>query len=374
MKKIFTLSLIAFVISASNIYAQTVATFSISELNSYINAYTAPFAKSVPIALSGGWAHTAKVHSTLGFDLSFGTSLVFIPSSEGMVSSSKISFPANSTLSFTNQNVDVPTIRGNGDNIPQLQYTLTEPNTGQSLTGNFDAFKGVGLSLSMAPYIQLGFGLPKGTEIIGRFIPDVSNVANKALSSATDTKLEKTSLWGIGVKHDIKQWIPVVSKLPFLQISGLIAYSQFHTGFAGGDLTITPATLSITSGSLVSNTALWEDQKFNMKASSFTGTLLVGASIPVFQPFIGLGFNSGKFESGLYGTYPDAEIVENTTNGVEFQVNTSTKDPMVIKTNSTNFNFQAGARLKLGPIVINYTLSLQNGYKMHTGALAVTIR
>ena len=118
----------------------------------------------------------------------------------------------------------------------------------------------------------------------------------------------------------------------------------------------------------------WSDQKFNMKASSFSGSLLVGANFPVFQPFIGVGLNSAKFESGLYGTYPVIEVVENTSSGVEFQVNNSEKDPLTVTTNETNFNLQTGARLKLGPIVLHYALSLQNAYKMHSFGLAVTIR
>lgn len=363
MKKIFTLSIIAMVITVSSSKAQT---FQVSDLNSYINAYTAPFAKSVPVALSGGWAHTAKVHSSLGFDVTLGASLVFIPTSEGVTKASNIDLPTGFSFTGLNANGEVPTIRGeSGGTPPQINYDFG--NGAPTLT--FDAFSGIGLGLSAAPYLQFGFGLPKGTEVIGRFIPDVSNMTNSILSKTADVSLEKTGLWGIGVKHDIKQWIPVVSKVPFLQISGLFAYTRFYTGFSGGDLAITPEVLNISNGSLANNTTLWENQNFSMKASSFSGSLLVGASIPVFQPFIGLGFNSGKFESGLYGTYPIVEVDGSN----KLAINNSEDDPLVVEQKFTNFNFQAGARLKLGPIVFHYALSMQK-YNMHTAGLAVTLR
>jgi hypothetical protein len=362
MKKIFTLSFVALVIALSSLKAQT---FQVSDLNSYINAYTAPFAKSIPVALSGGWAHTAKVHGTLGFDVTLGSSLVFIPTTEGVTKYTDISLPNGFTFTGVNANGDVPTIRGeSGGTVPRINYDFGDDVP----TLTFDAFNGIGLGLSAAPYLQFGFGLPKGTELIGRFIPDVSNIANSVLSETADVSLEKTGLWGIGVKHDIKQWIPVVSKVPFLQISGLVSFTKFYTGFSGGDLAITPTVLGISNGSLASNTTLWDNQNFSMKASSFSGSLLVGASIPVFQPFIGLGFNSGKFESGLYGTYPIVEVEDN-----DLAINNSEEDPLVVEQKFTNFNFQAGARLKLGPIVFHYAMSMQK-YTMHTFGLAVTLR
>lgn len=366
MKKIFTLSFIALALLLNQAKAQE-ATFSLSDLNSYVNAYTSPFAKAMPIGLSSGWATTAKTHSTLGFDLTLSTSLVMIPSSEGTVAASSIDLPAS--FSFSNPGADVPTIRGDKDLTPP-DIDIVLQSGSQSQTLSFPAFKGLNMGIVPSAAIQVGFGLPKGTDIMVRFIPDFSGTVNNLVPDNVDVSLEKTSMWGLGVKHDIKQWIPVVSKVPFLQISGLLAYSKFKTGFSGGALAVTPDVLGITNGTLANNDALWNDQSFNMNASSFSANLLVGASLPVFQPFIGLGLNRGSFESGFYGTYPIVEI--NSTNG-NFEINDSESDPLVVKQTVNNFNFQAGARLKLGPIVFHYALSMQK-YNMHTAGLAVTLR
>ena len=108
--------------------------------------------------------------------------------------------------------------------------------------------------------------------------------------------------------------------------------------------------------------------------SSFNGSLLIGASIPVFQPFIGVGFNTSKFDGGLLGNYPVIDVVANPTNPTEYmQVNSSESDPLMVEVKETDFNFQAGARLKLGPIVFFYAWTKQT-YSMHSGGLAVTLR
>lgn len=367
MIRIITLS-VALVLMAGlqNLKAQQ-STFSLNMMESYVNAYTEPFAKAFPIGLGGGWTHTANVHSFLGFDVTMSASLVMIPSTASTVKTTDINLPDG--FSFADASANVPTIRAKSDvAAPDINILLSAG--GYEATVGFPAFKGVGLPLAPSAALQVGFGLPKGTEIMARFIPDLSGAANKVIPDGTNVEFEKTGMWGVGVKHDIKQWIPVVSKVPFLQISGMLTYSRFYTGFSGGDLMVTPEMLSITNGTLAANTTLWNDQKFKMKASSFTGSLLIGATIPVFQPFIGVGFNSGKFESGFYGTYPIVEI--NSTNG-DLEINDSETDPLIIENKSTKANFMAGARLKLGPIVFHYALTMAE-YKMHSAGLAVTLR
>jgi hypothetical protein len=173
--------------------------------------------------------------------------------------------------------------------------------------------------------LQGAIGLPKGTELILRFIPNISKPVNKAMSVGGDFALEKTGMWGFGVKHDLKQWIPAISKVPFLQISGLVTYSKFYTGFSSGDMKITPDDFDA-----VDNTGnSWENQKFDIGISSFTGNLLVGASLPVFQPYIGLGFKSAKFKGGFVGDYPVFVASAELDGTTSFEVNEVDTDPLV---------------------------------------------
>lgn len=363
MNKISTLALSAFLFLSVNEHLQAqAATFKLSDVNSYLNAYMEPFAHAMPVSLGGGWTHTAKVHSTLGFDITFSGSIVTIPETAATVPASKVSIPG---FDITGE---IPTVSASSDIAkPQLTKTLSAGGYSQDFV--FEGFEGLGMSATAMPAFQFGIGLPKGTEIIGRFIPDVSKTFNSALavSNGNDMSFMKTGMWGLGVKHDIKQWIPVLSKVPILQISGLFTYSRFYSGFSGGDFAITPDVLGVNS---TLNDTEWNNQEFKLLASSFTGNILVGANIPVFQPYIGVGFNAGKFESGFYGTYPVITIDEN--NG-SLNANTSEKDPLIIESSKASINFQAGARLKLGPIVFFGSATIQE-YAMYTGGFAITIR
>ncbi len=198
-----------------------------------------------------------------------------------------------------------------------------------------------------------------------RIIPDFSSTVNTIVNS-NDFKLSKTGMWGFGVKHDIKQWIPVIKKLPFLEISGMLAYSKFKTGFTSSMLNINPDMFSAET--TIEDPKVWDNQRFDINVSSFTGSLLIGASLPVFQPFIGVGFNRGGFNAGFKGNYP---VITCTTDG--HTVESYQTDPISIKSNKTQFNFQAGARLKLGPVVFHGQFTRQ-AYNMYSGGIAFTFR
>jgi len=365
MKKTFTLFLVAIALlgaSTNKITAQTVPTvneqFKISEMEPYFAEYFSPFAKAMSVSMSGGWAHTANVHGVLGFDITLSASVAKVPTEDLTFNPTTLNMPG-----YTFGSTSTPTIAGSSD-LPKASITRSF-NSEPPVSINGSGIQGNGISYGGMASLQGSIGLPKGTELILRFIPNVSKPTNNLLSnSGTDVTLAKTGMWGFGVKHDIKQWIPVLAKVPFLQISGLFTYSKFYTGFSGGDMSVKPDDFGA-----VDNTGnSWDNQRFDIGISSLTGNLLIGASIPVFQPYIGIGFNSAKFKGGLMGDYPVIDL-----NGTTFEVNEVDTDPLVAEVNATNFNFQAGARIKLGFFVFHYTFTKQQ-YSMHTGGLAFTFR
>ncbi len=365
MKKFITLSLVVLTLIITinkSTFAQEPEYFSMGELDPYVSAYMEPFARAMAVSMSGGWTHTAKVHSTLGFDITFSASIVGVPASDKTFNTNSINMTG---YTFNPTGTDAPTISAdNGLTVPNISKDFNNELLPEF---SFAAFQGLNINTGGMAAIQAGIGLPKGTEIIIRFIPDMSSSVNKVIPDNVDFGMEKTGMWGFGVKHDIKQWIPVISKVPFLQISGLFTFSKFYTGFSGADLRFDPDRFSITS-SLPTTT--WDNQKIDIGMSSFTGALLVGANLPIFQPYIGLGFNSAKFEGGFKGNYPIIEFSTEHPNGV---VNTSEADPLPIEAKATDFNFQAGARLKLGFFVLYYQYTIQK-YSMNTFGIAFTLR
>jgi hypothetical protein len=312
-------------------------------------------------SMSGGWTHTAKVHSTLGFDITFSGSFVQVPSSDKSFKGSSLNMP--------NYDIDPEATFPNvsGKKVSDLPTMSRKFNNTEFNGFNIPVLNGGGVGFGGIFAIQAAIGLPKGTELIVRFMPDLSKSANNALGD--DMSLEKTNMWGLGVKHDIKQWIPAISKVPFLQISGLFSYSRFQTGFAGDLMRMDPDKFDLEADPNIP-ASTWENQKFSVNMSSFTGNLLVGVNIPVFQPYIGVGFNSSKFEAGFKGNYP---VIEMSVEHPDGFVIDSEKDPLTATSKTTNMNFQAGARLKLGFFVFHYTFTAQK-YKMHTGGVAFTFR
>jgi len=360
MKAIYTLGLISAIlllVSKSTLKAQTLESFGIGEWESYVSEYMNPFAQAMSVSMSGGWANTAKVHSTLGFDITFSGTYSIVPTENYTFSTGDLNMPQ-----YTFSESSTPSVSAGSDINPP---NMTRIFGGQSL--EFPAFKGLGVNFGGMMTLQGAVGLPKGIELMFRYVPDFSGTVNKVLPSGI--AMEPTGMWGVGVKHDIKQWIPVVKSVPFLNMSVLFAYSKFHTGFSGSTLRIDPERLNVVDN--INNDALWNDQKFDMEMSSFVGSFLVSVNIPVFQPYIGIGFNSGHFKGGFCGNYPIVDAVADPND--PFEANTYEQDPLKVDTKNTDFNFQAGARLKMGFFVIYYQYTRQ-GYNMHTGGIGITLR
>lgn len=349
---LFLLTLFSIQIAAQGIQQ----TFVISDLNPYLSAYVSPFAKAMAVSMSGGWTHTAKVHNLLGFDLTLGASYVQIPTSEMTFNPQKIDMPGYSFIGK-----EAPTISSD-ENMP-LTLITKEFINGAPFGFSIPVLKGLNISYGGMVNLQAAIGLPKGTDLIVRYIPDVSSTTNRLITEGIE--LRKTGVFGMGVKHDIKQWLPFIKEVPFLQLSGLASYSRFFTGFYGDAMRVDPEAMGIDSDL---RETLWDGQQLDIKMSSFMGSLLLGADFPVFQPFIGIGVNSSTFEGDFVGNYPIVKFNLLNPLGVidDYEV-----DPIHTSVTSMDFNFQAGARLKLGFFVLYYALTFQQ-YTMHSAGMSIT--
>lgn len=386
MKKI-TLLCLSMGLAIASVTGQN-STLRVGEFDPYLSEYFRPMAHGIAVSMGSGWVHTAETHKTLGFDITFSAALVTIPNSESTFTSNDLSSMTNDGYTFTQGSlssakgdvITFPNVRRNNDSdleLPTIEKTLGSIN-GEPATISFEAIYGITAKYAANASIQLGVGLPKGTDLMVRYFPDVSGAVNTILPSSIDMEMLRTSYWGLGVKHDLKQWIPALKKVPFLQISAMFTYSNFKTGFKGDDLTLDPERFTGAGNVNDLSGATYDDQELNMTISSTTGAILVGASIPVFQPFIGIGFNSGKFKAGLDGTYPILSMNTDPSTFSDYQFiveeeGGTEQDPLNIESTSTEFNIQMGARLKLGFFVLHYQYTRQK-YNMHSGGIAITIR
>lgn len=364
---------------STQIQAQEV--FSVGELDPYFGEYIKPMAIGLATGMGSGWAHEARPHKVLGFDISFGATLVNFPTNALNFSTDALSSMTANNYSFVDAGgasiSNLPTIVADQSANADLQKTISYTYMGTTVDQDIviPAFDGLNIPYAPSVSLQLAIGLPKGTEIIGRYVPESGETINE-YSGMDELDINTLNLWGIGVKHDIKQWIPVVKKVPFLEISGLFSYSEFNFAMTSSSIAITPDEIANASGFTIQDNsgATYNDQGFAMGMKSMTGSLLVGASIPVIRPFIGVGFNKATVETGLTGTFPKLALnsAPSSQNDI-FVVNEVEEDPLYLEAEKTFMNFQAGINVKIAILTIHAQYTYQE-YSMYSAGIAVGFR
>jgi hypothetical protein len=319
-----------------------------------ITAYINPFVEGFSYALNGGWFHTAKPHKLGGFDINISLTPVFIPTSQDYFDPDKLNLTTVAGYqNTTNPAKNAPTIIGPRDRTTYyLNYDLD--NDGNTNTaGNFidsdDAFSGPeGLALREeikvapvgSPMIQVGVGLIKGTDIMIRFVP-------KTTLGSTETKL-----FGLGLRHDIKQHIPGIKMLPF-DLSVMAAYTAFEgvTDLSGLASEFPPATAGTTQEAIY---------KFN----AFLLQALISKKLSFVTFFGGIGYNGIKTTADVNGSYT---FYDGTPQ--EFELT----NPFSATFKNNSMRFDVGVRLNLLAFYIygNYTIQ---EYSSVTAGLGFTFR
>ena len=121
--------------------------------------------------------------------------------------------------------------------------------------------------------LQAGVGLMKGSEIDIRYMPELK------IGS-----LGKVGLIGIGVKHDVLQWLPIVDKIP-LSLSIQAGYTKLNSNIEMIDPT----------GTI--------DPKAKLEVSATTMNLILSKKLLMFTPYLGIGYNSTKTIFNIDGNY-----------------------------------------------------------------------
>ncbi len=294
----------------------------VADANKLGSAYFKPYGEMLGTNLNAGWYNSADVHKKLGFDITLSATYSVAPSS-------KKTFDVNS-LGLENFQVAPgstsisPTIVGQEKNRP----TLT-PNV---IGGSYDEFQlpdGSGFNGFLTPMIQGAIGLPFHTEVMARFMPEVNM-----------QEYGKMSLWGLGVKHSLKEYIPFLSHLPVWNVSVMGAYTNFGS----------QATASYAGST----------GNFKVNSDAYTARLLVGANFPLVCFYTGLGYGSSSSSFKLNGTF-------------DMPGSGPTLDPINFAYDVTGFDFNIGSRLRLGIISIHADYTVGD-YQTFTLGLGVNFR
>ncbi len=295
--------------------------------------YFQPMFDGFGYAFSNGWYNTAKPHKSLGFDLTVTMNVARVPKSAKFFTIDESEY--NSITLADPSNNQSPTVFGPDQPGPMMNYSFTEPESGYTFTGSFDGWRGVDLKQSIgfdivpAPTIQAGVGIIKSTEIILRYTPNIK------------TKVEngnnKVGVFGVGLKHEIGQWIPGLKRVP-IDISLLAAYSGLN------------------------DTYTFDAQNAAKKAifdvDNWTVQLLVSKKVSVLTFYGGFGYTSIKSKFNLKGTY---ELTYNNLPPLKWD------DPISLNYKRGNYKGTLGMRLKFGVFTLHGDYTFQEYNIISTG-------
>jgi len=323
--------------------------------------YLTPWANILGADLNGGWYNTAKPHKPLGFDITISMSAAWAPSSAGTFDLSELNLSENSQIIGTSS--IAPTVSGKKtDDRPSMNYSVTDPVSGNPVTiAEYKVPNGSGVNILPLPMAQVGIGLPFGTELTGRFLPslplgDVGNIG----------------MWGVGGKHSIIQWIPVLKKLPVLDISAQGGYTSLRT-YANLDVNVDDRALDRTTDPLI-----FKEQKIELGVKAYTINLIISQTLPVITFYQGIGYSSTETTVGLKGNFPVSRLETNSSSSDYGEIvvtdNDVFKDPFSVEMqNSKDLRLNAGFRLKLGVVTIHFDYTKAN-YSVFTTGLGISFR
>jgi len=325
MKKSLTYAIMAILLIAGKVNAQDlpldILKGGVHDANLIANEYLRPYGEMLGVNLNSGWYNSAKVHKIGGFDITISGSYTTAPSSKESFDVSKLSFEQ---LEAMNGQTSAPTMAGAKNR--EIAFAHKDfPN--QELV----KLNGSGLNTFVSPMIQGSVGLPFHTEIMGRFMPRVEY-----------GDYGKAYMWGLGIKHSLKDYIPFVKRIPVLQLSVLGAYTHFESrlGVSSND---------VGSGNLETN------------ANAYTGRLLIGANLPVVAFYSCIGYGNTKSNFDVVGdfTVGSEEIPDN--------------NPISLAYSTGNFDFNVGMRIRLAIFSIHADYSVGE-YSVITGGVGINFR
>lgn len=296
-----------------------------SDANKLFQAYLEPYAFALGDGLNNGWYNSAETHQLFGFDLTVTVSAIQIPEQSKTFDISKIGLANMVVKSGGNL---APTVAG--ANVPGPRISVRD-SQGNALV-EFNSPSGAGLDMVPVPMAQVGFGLLPHTDVIGRYVPEMTYDNN-----GDEMKL---GFWGAGVKHNFMEWIPVLKDLPF-DASIFGSYSEVNAQSAlsfnatdyGSDpnikVTFTPSS----------------DQLLKVKTKTSKFGLVVSKKFSVLTVFGGIGQSKSQSNIDVIGKFP--VVTKASAGGLEITNEAALVDPVALSFETSNISLDAGFRIKL---------------------------
>lgn len=314
-----------------------------ADASKFMQAYIAPWTNAFGAGLNSGWYNTAKPHKLLGFDLTTSVNVGVIPSSADKFDLSTIGLSSSVVASGL-----TPSISGPDEPGQHMSYI----ESGHEVA-SFNAPGGTAWKYIPVPTAQLGLGLPFGTEVKGRFIPKI------------DIQDGNISLWGIGVMHNLTQYLPGDKLLPF-DVSLFGGYTKL-TGNLPVD--VQPGTPQNYTAPYNATTS-FQDQNMNITVSALNVSAIASLNIPVLTIYGGLGYSKTITDLQLQGNFPTPKYV----NGQAVYNNDGVKKfDKIEMDNFSGVRANIGLRIKLAVITIHADYTRAQ-YNVFSTGLGISVR
>ena len=315
MKKTLVIFLISLI--STHLYSQ----IPVEDAKVLIESYISPLGNSLGAGLNNGWYNTAKPHKLGGVDITITTNMILINEE---VKSFNIDDIQEGNMFSGGQ---TPSILGSG--------------SGQSFSFNGNTYtmpKGLNIPIIPLPILQAGVGLFKGTELDIRYIPKIP------LGKTGDV-----GLVGIGVKHNLLQWLPIIEKIPV-------------------DLSIQAGHSKISSEiELIDASGVIHSSLANLDISATTINLLLSKKVLMLTPYIGIGYNYTTTTFNVDDKYKIAE-----DNGEWLYIPVDALEEFVFQ-NNNDFRTNIGFRFNIAILALQLDYTISN-YPVATIGAGLSLR
>jgi hypothetical protein len=358
------------------------------DANKIMSAYMTPMMEGFASTANIGWYNTAKPHGILGFDFTFSMGVFVAPQDARSYSFTDLQLGAGSPYGFTPANNDtdpnkrLPTLFGD-KTTPNQRYNMTYGFGFDTIIGGTPTRidtsvvlgsitmpngSGIGIAPGLPPTLQFAVGIPKNTEIMVRYMPPINAEGFRA------------NMFGMGVKHSIKQWIPVFENIPLWDWSFVGGYNTFSSSYQFQEAN----RLKASANSDYANAYNFDDFKnkpYDNQAIEFNGrALMLGTVVSVklgpFTPYLGLNYNRATVDFGMVGDYP-VLLAETNRNSPDFGKPKieEISNPIQLSGSVNGLRINPGFRLKFLLMTIHYDYSYNTyGFNVHTAGIGINVQ
>ncbi len=318
-----------------------------------IEHYVRPWQDAFAADLNAGWYYTATAHELGGVDVMMAGNVTVVPQSARLFDLAAIGLD---TLQVGGGSSLAPTVAGEAVEGPELHYTETYNGTSVDVA-RFRSPAGTGTSTVYTPMLQVGLGLPAGTDIKARFMIPVDVPRSNA----------RMSLIGFGAKHDIKQWLKGIEDLP-LGVAFFAGYThmQIYSGFREE-----PDDYTYMEDHLPAH---FSAQEIRSVIQGYTFDLIFSSDLKYINAYAAVGYARSWARLQIKGNIPvpvfDPTI--NTEKAVYL-------DDHVYRVPDTEYNLSGGVKVSAGMRFDYSIFALHAGYawsgtSIYSLALGITFR